>query len=267
MDPNGNNPSTNNTDYSEQVDITSLHAAVTREKSEPTDGNEPISLWLVAFFGLTLFVGGIYLAMYSGGFQLYELSIYAGGGPGGGAGEDAGEVVPPTLAEIGEKVYRQNCLTCHGSNGLGQAGLYPPLVGVDWVTGSEKRLAGILLHGLGGPIEVNDVTYNGAMPAWGGESDERLAGVMTFIRSSWGNAASEITPGQVAAARDIFEGRTATWTQAELEAIPEGTPLPKPEGAAEPSPDEAGETVPVEAAPEGGAEEVAPAESEAAQAT
>ncbi len=45
-------------------------------------------------------------------------------------------------------------------------GVFPPLVGSEWVTGPPETLVRIILNGLQGPIEVAGQTYNGAMPAW-----------------------------------------------------------------------------------------------------
>lgn len=236
-------------DYSEQHDITHLHAAVVREEEEPTDGNEPISLWLVAFFGLTLVVGGLYLGMYSGGFRWDVYSHYEGGKTGAGDGE--AEVVQLSLAEEGEKVYKQNCVACHGANGQGQAGLYPPLVNGHWVVGNERSVTGVVLNGLQGPLEVDGVMYNGAMPPWGSAlNDRRLAGVLTYIRQTWGNQAGEITEAQVAEARKIFAERKTPWTVEELEQLPDD---PIPGGGGEAAPAE-GEAAPAEGAPAEGAE-------------
>lgn len=241
-------------DYSERADIEEIHAAIMREQQEPKDGNEPISLWLMTFFMLCLFGGGMYLMAFSGGFRADVFSIYQNSwfGPGGGAtGQADAEPVELTLAEKGEKVFRQNCVACHGANGAGQPGVFPTLIGTHWVLGSEKRLAGILLHGLQGPIEVQGNVYNGAMPAWGPSlTDEDIAGVLTYIRSSWGNDADEIQPAQIAAAREIFADRSAPWTAPELLEIPEGTPLPGAEQAPAEGGASEGEAADGESAPE-----------------
>ncbi len=222
-------------DYSERTDIGQLHASVVRERQEPSDGNEPISLWMMTFLMATVAFGGFYLAMFSGGFRADVLDHRQGVGFGGGSagGGEAGAVpVELTLAQKGEKVFKQNCVACHGAGGAGQPGVFPTLHGTTWVVGSEKRLAGILLHGLQGPIDVNGTIYNGAMPAWGAQlSDEQIAAVTTYIRSSWGNNAPEITPEKIAAARQIFADRTTPWTAEELLAIPEDATLPAGDAA------------------------------------
>jgi len=242
-------------DYQEPHDIDRIHATITREKSEPRDGLEPISLWVVTLCGLALFVGGAYLTRYSGGFSWDVYSEYAGSlsGPPGAvrAVDDGGEARELTLFEMGERVYR-GCVACHGANGMGQPGVFPPLVGTDWVTGNNARLIRILLHGMTGPVEVSGNIYNGAMPAGGGASlsDERIAAVLTFIRQSWGNDAPDITPEMVEIVRAETAGRTTPWTAPELLEITEEVVVETVETVEEVQEVEAVEEVPDDASGE-----------------
>src|SRR5699024_5559329 len=88
----------------------------------------------------------------------------------------------------GEQIYQEQCATCHQQNGQGVSGIYPPLRGTEWVTGDKGRLIRIILQGIGGPIEVKGNSYNGIMPAWKDIlSDNEVAAVATYLRSSWGN--------------------------------------------------------------------------------
>ena len=43
-----------------------------------------------------------------------------------------------------------------------------------------------------------------------------LADVLTYVRQSFGNKASAVTPAQVKAVRDASAGRAAPWNTAEL---------------------------------------------------
>src|SRR5438552_6446248 len=56
-------------DYSEIADVQDVHAAIQREKVEPRVGREPLSIWLIAVYGLAVFFGGAYLGRYSGSFS------------------------------------------------------------------------------------------------------------------------------------------------------------------------------------------------------
>lgn len=103
-------------------------------------------------------------------------------------------------AHPGKKVYDTVCLACHMADGTGVPGMYPPLINTDWVIGDKERLIQITLQGLSGKIEVNGVTYNNIMPPNSHLSDREIADVLTYIRQSYGNDASEITIEEV---RDV----------------------------------------------------------------
>jgi mono/diheme cytochrome c family protein len=102
-------------------------------------------------------------------------------------------------AEIhpGKKVYDMACLACHMADGSGVPGMYPPLIQTEWVLEDKERLIRITLEGLSGPIEVKGIKYNNIMPPNKHLSDQQIADVLTFIRQSFGNNASEITPEEV----------------------------------------------------------------------
>ena len=51
-------------DYGETADVQEVHAAIQREKREPRVGLEPLSIWLIAVYGLAIFFGGAYLGRY-----------------------------------------------------------------------------------------------------------------------------------------------------------------------------------------------------------
>jgi mono/diheme cytochrome c family protein len=114
------------------------------------------------------------------------------------------------------------CALCHNPDGAGKPNQAPPLAGAELVLGSANRLIHIPLAGLQGPLTVKGQQWNLAMPAMGAAlSDEDLAAVLSYMRQSWGNKASEITPEQVAKVRQELGGRTQPYTAAELEKLPE----------------------------------------------
>jgi mono/diheme cytochrome c family protein/glucose/arabinose dehydrogenase len=125
------------------------------------------------------------------------------------------------LFEIGAEVYRReaHCITCHQADGQGlPAAQFPPIAKSEWVTGSPQRLIRLALHGLMGPIEVNGVKYPGQVPmtAFKGLSDQELAGVLTYVRNSFGNQASPITAAQVAQERAATKAQEGFLNPAEL---------------------------------------------------
>jgi len=95
------------------------------------------------------------------------------------------------------------CVACHQAEGQGVAPVFPPLAGSEWVNGPVENLIRIQLRGLQGPITVKGVDYGAAaMPANATMTDDQIAEVLTYIRSSWGNNSSAVTPDMVAALRD-----------------------------------------------------------------
>jgi ubiquinol-cytochrome c reductase cytochrome b subunit len=103
-------------------------------------------------------------------------------------------------AAAGATVYSGNCAGCHGAAGAGQPGVFPPLAGNAYVTGDSKAVIHTLNYGLNGAVKVGAATYNGQMPAWKGNlTDQQIADVITYIRSSWGNKAPGVSAADVKA--------------------------------------------------------------------
>jgi mono/diheme cytochrome c family protein len=140
---------------------------------------------------------------------------------GDGAASDAADAgSTPAVASAssvnGEALYQQRCSSCHQMTGEGLTGVYPPLTGSEYVTASNVALpVRVVLHGLQGPITIKGAEYNSLMPAYGlgiVMSDVEVAAVVTYIRSSWGNSASAVTPEQVAQEREATKDHTGAMT-------------------------------------------------------
>ncbi len=112
--------------------------------------------------------------------------------------EPATESQPVAEANpIGEKVYKQYCFACHQMDGNGVPGTFPPLTQTEWVNGEKERLIKLVLNGMEGEIEVKGETYNSVMTPHNFLSDEEIAGVLTYVRSNFGNNSSAITVEEV----------------------------------------------------------------------
>jgi mono/diheme cytochrome c family protein len=111
------------------------------------------------------------------------------------------EPIDPQQMEIGKAAYML-CGACHGQNGEGTP-IAPPLAGSEWVTGPVSNLIRIQLRGLQGAITVKGTEYNmpGGMAALAYQTDEQIAGVLTYIRNNFGNKASAVKPEMVTALR------------------------------------------------------------------
>jgi mono/diheme cytochrome c family protein len=126
------------------------------------------------------------------------------------------------MVALGEKFYT-HCAACHGDNGGGTAGLAPALAGASWVTGPPEWLGRIILQGMNGPVTVLGTSFNGVMPPHGHMKDlddTTLAGLMTYLRRSWGNKADTVSVEVVSAIRAASAERSQPWTVEELEAVP-----------------------------------------------
>ena len=58
-----------------------------------------------------------------------------------------------------------------------------------------------VLNGMTGALEVNGQQYHGTMPPMGHLKDEEIADVLSYVRSSWGNAGPRVTAAEVASVR------------------------------------------------------------------
>lgn len=124
---------------------------------------------------------------------------------------------PPEDSFSGRALYARHCASCHGGNGEGVARAFPPLAQSEWVTGNKQRLIRILLHGMQGGIEVRGQSYNGMMPAFGARlSNEEMAAVLSYVRTSWNNNASRISEKEVEAVRRQYREQRTPWSASEL---------------------------------------------------
>ncbi|HEX2100380.1 MAG TPA: cytochrome c [Candidatus Synoicihabitans sp.] len=199
--------------------IQDVHARLLHSRHEPKEGYSWMPLFMLGFVSTMIFVVSIYFIHHRGGFsplvydERFDPATMGDTGPK--------EAVDPRVA--GKRHYNAggSCVSCHQPNGQGLPPAFPPLAGSDWVTGSDERVIKILLHGLQGPVDVNGTTYNGLMPAFGPGSaynwnDQKIAEVLTYIRSEWGNAAEPITAERVTEVRAQVGTRAQAWTAADL---------------------------------------------------
>ncbi len=197
-------------DRGEEKDLEEIHATIlSRERQEPEEGLEPTPWWVWAIGVLLLFFGGFYLGRYGGSFRpvAHELQQPAG----------------VTAAEIkvkkevrGDLIYVNVCQVCHQPDGKGVGNRYPPLAGSDWVVSDPETAARIVLFGLQGPIKVTGRMFQNKMPPQGDKlSDEEVAAVLSYVRSSWGNNAPAVSADLVKQIRETHKGH-GPWTAQEL---------------------------------------------------
>lgn len=102
----------------------------------------------------------------------------------------------------GAAVYIDNCAACHRTDGQGYTRVFPALAGNPVVqTADATSLIHVVLDG-GTVPATHTAPSNLTMPAFGWRlSDQEVAEVVNFIRTSWGNQGSAVSASDVKAIR------------------------------------------------------------------
>jgi len=105
-------------------------------------------------------------------------------------------------AAAGATLFAANCSACHGDQGAGVPGAFPPLTG-DAVVNKDDATKQIrtVLHGLSGQT-VGGTKYDAAMPPFADViNDQQISDIIDHERSSWGNHGKLISAKDVATQR------------------------------------------------------------------
>lgn len=131
----------------------------------------------------------------------------------------ADEAEKAKLMEAGKASF-MTCAACHGMDGQGVAAgpkkMAPSLSGSKIATGDPAIFALVVHNGIA--KETQD--YLGMMAPLGAALDDnKLAAVMTYVRNSFNNSASVVTPADVKKYRDKYKDITGPVTRAKLEEL------------------------------------------------
>jgi mono/diheme cytochrome c family protein len=108
------------------------------------------------------------------------------------------------LVSLGKTVYDARCASCHGAQGEGKRPNWPPLAGNQSIEmESAVNPIRMVLNGGYPPGTAGNPKPYGMPPFAGLLSDNEVAAVVTYIRTSWGNR------GTAVSARDANELRSA----------------------------------------------------------
>jgi mono/diheme cytochrome c family protein len=107
----------------------------------------------------------------------------------------AGKPAPDATRATGAALYLDHCAACHQAGGRGMPGVFPPLAGNGVVVAAD-------------PADILKVVLNGVppqgkympMPGFANQlSDQQIADLSNYVRSSWGNGAAPNTTAAMVA--------------------------------------------------------------------
>ena len=109
-----------------------------------------------------------------------------------GAANNAATKAASAVMAQGSQLYTRHCADCHGVQGQGAPGIYPPLAGNRSVTMANPRnlIQAISNGGFAPATDANPRPYG--MPAFD-LPHEDMAALATWLRSSWGHHAAPVS--------------------------------------------------------------------------
>lgn len=117
----------------------------------------------------------------------------------------------------GARLFKEYCSSCHGSNGQGISGVFPPVRSSSIVAGDKSTVVKILLDGLQGDVTVGNDHYNSVMPAFGARlTDGQIADILSALRAMPGNHADKVSREEVNDIRAKDQERVNPWSPGEL---------------------------------------------------
>jgi mono/diheme cytochrome c family protein len=116
------------------------------------------------------------------------------------AGSETSGAGTPPPADLGARLYNQNCVPCHREDGVGVPTVYPSLAGSAVVQGDPVQLAQWVLSGKR-PATMPAGRYATQMLLFGWMKDADAAALLTYVRSHFGNDAPAVDAASVAKAR------------------------------------------------------------------
>jgi mono/diheme cytochrome c family protein len=195
---------------------------------QPKADRQSVPIWLIILLFLLLYWGMVYFDERGAWFNEQVYAPYR-------ALEQVVAFQPVSgeadFLRKGQQLYHDNCAVCHTDAGTGNpVNNCPNLTGSEWVSAAGPgRLIRIVSKGATGPIEVNGKVWSGGimlamgdqLPGDENEKSEKIAAIVSYIRNTFGNKASAVTPKEVLDVRSAIKDRNTNYSPEELKAAPE----------------------------------------------
>ncbi|MDE2455255.1 MAG: cytochrome c, partial [Burkholderiales bacterium] len=139
---------------------------------------------------------------YLGPADLHAIAAYLMTLPPGPLPEAPPQPVAAAQRERGAGLYGDHCADCHGKDGRGVAGAYPPLAGNRGVVAAapDNLVKAILDGGFAPSTRTNPRPFG--MPPFGPSlGDAEIAAIASYVRSAWGHEAGAVSSLEVQRAR------------------------------------------------------------------
>ena len=107
----------------------------------------------------------------------------------------------PVKGPKGKKTYDRVCSPCHSADAKGIPSFSPALSGSKLVLGPGNKLIRVMLKGSAELKTYPGHNNKNEMPAQANLKDRRIANLLTYLRSNFGNKAPAITADEVALER------------------------------------------------------------------
>jgi len=133
--------------------------------------------------------------------DIRAMSVYLKSLAEGGPPRTAAATIPMAenslLLSLGKTVYDTRCATCHVADGSGKPPQYPPLAGNQSIEmASAVNSIRMVLNGGYPPGTAGNPMPYGMPPFAQILSDDEVAAVVTYIRTSWGNRGTAVSAQQ-----------------------------------------------------------------------
>jgi mono/diheme cytochrome c family protein len=141
--------------------------------------------------------------------DIHAMAVYLKGLAQGSSADRPAPPIPSAesslLLSFGKTIYDGQCASCHGADGTGKSPHYPPLAGNQSIQmSSSVNAIRMVLNGGYPPGTAGNPMPYGMPPFAQRLSDDEVAAVVTYIRTSWGNRGTPVS------ARQANELRSAT---------------------------------------------------------